>query len=176
MIEKIKEHILDYLADNYFDIDWNKREGKGNFNKTLTDREKINNFSLGNLRQINKDFLLVQVKSVSGDRSDGFGQLGTVNFGTTITINIYIEKDVKPSDCAYLSDLYMGILYDRMQQFDYNYREGLTPVNPSLSINKYYSSSNNSQINFNSIDKLIIDCDYTFTYKAQHLELEDEND
>ena len=115
----------------------------------------------------------MQVKNINGDRSDGFGQLGTINFGTTITINIYIEKDVKPSDCAYLSDRYMSILYDILQQFDYNYREGITPVNPSISINKYYSSSNNSQINFNSIDKLIIDCDYTFTYKEQNLDLEE---
>lgn len=173
MIEKIKEHILDYLADDYFDIEWNKKQGKGKFNIDIKDdKNKIVNFSLGNLRQINKNFLLVQVKSVSGDRNDGFGQLGTVNFGTTITINIYIERDVKPSDCAYLSDLYVSTLYDRLQQFDYNYNEGITPVNPSISINKYYSSSNDSQINFNSIDKLIIDCDYTFTYKRQNLDLE----
>lgn len=173
MIEKIKEDILNYLSDSYLDASWTKKEGQGNFNKNIKDEYKIINFSLGNLRKINKDFLLVQVKNINGDRSDGFGQLGTINFGTTITINIYIEKDVKPSDCAYLSDRYMSILYDILQQFDYNYREGITPVNPSISINKYYSSSNNSQINFNSIDKLIIDCDYTFTYKEQNLDLEE---
>ncbi len=173
MINKIKEDLLNYLADDYFNADWNKQTGKGNFNKDIDNQYKIHNFSLGNFRQIDKNFLLVQVKSINGNKEDLLGQLGTVNFGTSITLNIYIEYDVKPSNCAYISDLYIQTLYDRLQQFIYNYRAGITPVSPYISINKYYSSSNGKMINFNSIDKLIIDADLSFDYKAQDLTLEE---
>lgn len=173
MINTIKEELLNYFADSYFNAEWIKVDGQGNFNKLIKENSyKISYFSLGNLRNINKNFLLCQIKSLSGNRSDGFGQLGTANFGTTLTLNIYIEKEVKPSDCAMVSDMYIKILYDCIQKFCYEYRGNITQVDPSVSINKYYASSNNSQINFNSIDKLIIDCDYSFTCKNQNLDLE----
>ena len=173
MIDKIKEGLLNYLADDYLDKDWKKQEGQGNFNKGIEDKYKIRNFSLGNFRQIDKNFLLVQIKSVSGNKDDLLGQLGTVNFGTSITVNTYIEYDVKPSNCAYVSDLFIQTLYDRLQQFIYSYRDNLTPASPNITIEKYYSSSQGKMINFNSIDKLIIDADLSFDYKVQDLTLEE---
>jgi len=175
VINDIKEHLLNYLADDYFDKNWDKQIGKGNFNKDIEDKYKIRNFSLGNFRQLDKNFLLVQIKSVSGNKEDNLGQLGTVNFGTSITLNIYIEYDVKPSDCAYVSDKFMDTLYDRLQQFIFNYRENITPIRPTISIEKYYASSNNKLDSFNNIDKLIIDCNLSFDFKVQDLTLEEVN-
>lgn len=166
MMRELKEDLLNYLADGYNDVDWKKKTGKGNFNKD--NKYAISNFSLGNLRQLDKNFLLVQCKSISGNRNDGMSGLGNIDYGTTITLNVYIEKDTTPSDCAVISDLYMEKLYDLLQIWMYEMTI-VTPVNPSITINKYYNSNNN---NFNSIDKLIIDCELTFSYKTNKISKE----
>lgn len=166
MISKLKENLLNYLADSYFDAEWKKVDGKGNFNKD--NKYPLSNFSLGNFRQVEKNFLLVQCKAVSGNRNDGMAGLGNIDYGTTITLNVYIERDVKPSDCAVISDLYISKLYDILQLWIYE-QELITPSNPAINIDKYYQSNDG---NFNSIDKLIIDGSITFTYKSNKLTLE----
>lgn len=160
MIKSIKEDLIKYLSDVYFNEEWEEVQGDGKFNRNNLYPLKF--FSIGNLRKVEKDFLVVQCKSVSGNRGDGLGQLGAVPYGSTATFNVYIEKDVKPSDAIVISDSYIERLYDLIQLWLFDLVV-VTPVNPSITIEKYFNSQDN---NINSIDKLIIDCDITFTYKA----------
>lgn len=163
MISEIKADLIKYLSDEYFDEQWDVIKGEGKFNRNNLYPLKF--FSIGNLRKVEKDFCVVQCKSVSGNRGDGLGQLGAVSFGTTATFNIYIEKDVKPTDAIVVSDSYVERLYDLVQLWLYDLSV-VTPVNPSITLEKYFNSNDN---NINSIDKLIIDCDVSFTYKVNKL-------
>lgn len=173
MIAQIKEDLLKYLADKYYNYEWKETTGNNNFNKKLPEEYKISCFSLGNFRRLSSDVMIVQVKSVAGDRSAMGGQLGTVNFASNITINIMIEKVTNPSTATMMSDTYVETIYNELQRFIYNHKNNFTPVNPKISIQKYFSYEGDA--NYNSINKVIISADLTFDYKAQNLTLEEYN-
>lgn len=172
MIEEIKEDLLKYISDKYYDASWLEKTGDGEFNKGFDDDIKIDVFSSGRFRTISNDFLLIQCASVAGNR-ELLPSLGAVDWGTQIVINIVIEKSVMPENAAYISDKYIEKLYDIFQEFIYNYTR-YTPVNPNAQITKFYSSSNGSNFSdFNSITKLIINADLAFTCKKQDLTIKE---
>lgn len=172
MLEDIKNDFLIYVADKYYDDNWTEIEGEGAFNKYFEDDIKLYNFSAGRFRNVANDFLLVQLSSVSGNR-ETLPNLGTVDWGSVVTLNVYIERSITPDVAAYVSDKYIARLYDLFQTFVYNYRR-YTPVSPQASITKYYSASgSNALSDFNSITKLIVSGDLTFTCKKNDLTLEE---
>ena len=173
IIKEIKEDLLLFLADEYFDSNWNIKNGKGMFNKGLEHKYKINNFSLGNFRELAKNFLLVQVKSIEATKSDSLGQIGLINFGSKINMLISIEQNTIPTNSSFISDLYIDTLYKRLQQFIYLYRNRITPINPEINISRYYDKIENTS---NDINKITINANLIFHYKLQDLSLEEEVD
>lgn len=168
MIEDIKNDLLNFLADKYFNANWEESEGEGAFNKDFEDDLKLFVFSSGRFRTIANDFLLVQISNISGNR-ESLPNIGTVDFGSTITLNVYIEKSVTPEIAAYVSDKYIEKLYDLFQVFVYNYKR-YTPVRPTANITKYYTGTGGSSLSdYNSITKLIVTGDLTFTFKKDNL-------
>lgn len=168
MIEELKKDLLHFLADNYFNEDWQNETGDGEFNKLITNDEyKIPLFSLGNLQGIPNSFLLVQGKSLNIDLSL-LPNLGAVDFGYNVTLNIYIETVVNSQNASIISDKYIDAISKCIQIFSYNYK-GLSLVNPKASIRKYYKSSGEGIVDFNTVTSLIVDVDFNFSTKTSEL-------
>lgn len=166
MLEYIKDSLMDFLSDKYFDSEWKEKTGMGNFNRDLKEEYKIPFFSLGSFRGIPNTFMLIQSKSIKGERSL-LPNIGSVYWGSDIVLNVYIESAVTPENASITGDVYMDRLYKCFQDFIYECKS-FTPVNPKASINKYYESGGKSMRDFNSITKMIVSGDLAFITKREH--------
>lgn len=162
MIKDIREDIIKFISDKYIDDSMSVKDGDDFFNSGLCQDDRISTFSLGKFESIPRNFLLVQCKEISAD-SLKFSTIGSYQWGGAMTISIYIEKNTTPINASYISDMYMEKLSEALQLFSHKYKKHVL-ISPSLKINKYYETKDES-VSLTGITKIIINADFTFGYK-----------
>lgn len=172
MTEEIKKDLTHFLSEEYNDENWETKKGKNVFNGFIEKEEyKITFFSLGNMQGMPNSFMLIQCKTLSIDRNVIPG-LGSADWGAIMTFNVYIESAVTGFDAGMKSDIYLEALSKSLQKFCFHYKK-YPVVNPRAKIDKYYISSGKGNTDFNSITKLIVSGDLSFTTKTSELTLKE---
>lgn len=171
MIREIRNDLIHFLSDKYITEDNRTIAGDNYFNSALPDTsQKINMFSIGISKTLPQNYMLVQGRSLNASR-DTLPNIGSIDWGVQVALNVYIEINTNPTNASLLGDLYSDILFNAFQVFIYNYQR-YTPVNPRLSINKYFDTGKSDISDFNAIKKLIVSGDLIFTTKTSELTLE----
>lgn len=160
-INDLKTRLIDFMASEYLNDNWEVVTGQNKFNDGLDPKEQIPVFSIGNFKHIPADFILVQMQDMTGDRSR-FGNIGIQALGYNISLLLELEKSANAVNAAFLSDMYSERLVNLCQEF--LYLPETVYIRPSLAVSKSYNDT--GILNYNQIDKIKIAVTLNFDYQT----------